>query len=236
MSSASIPFSAEGWPVGFVLNPRVDRLEKDLIERYSAVPTAHASDCMGRHTGGRGLRAFHNDVSLRMCGPAVTVRVRPGDNLMIHAAMMIAEAGDVLVVDGGGDETTAIIGGLMRTTAVARRLGGIVVDGLLRDVAEWAEGGFPVYAIGHGHRGPSKDGPGEVNVPVAVAGMQVAPGDLVLGDGDGVVCIPAGRAPALLPKCLAHAEKENAIRMANATGRIDQERFLALLRAKGCPV
>ncbi len=171
-----------------------------------------------------------------MCGPAITVRVRPGDNLMIHAVMMIAEPGDVLIVDGGGDETTALVGGLMRTSAIARRLGGIVVDGLLRDVAEWAEGGFPVYAIGHGHRGPSKDGPGEVNVPVAVAGMQVSPGDLVLGDSDGVVCIPADRATMLLSKCLAHAEKEDAIRAANATGRIDEERFLALLRAKGCPV
>jgi RraA family protein len=236
MSSTTAHIPSDGWPAGFALNPRVATLSEELLGRFKGVPSAHASDCMGRHSGGTGLLAYHNDRSLHMCGPAITVRVRPGDNLMIHAAMMIAEPGDVLVVDGGGDRTTAVIGGLMRTTALARKLGGIVVDGLLRDVAEWAEGGFPVYAIGHGHRGPSKDGPGEVNVPVAVAGMQISPGDLVLGDADGVVCIAADRAAVLVDQCLAHARKEEAIRARNATGLIDRERFFSLLRAKGCPV
>ncbi|SHJ41628.1 Regulator of RNase E activity RraA [Aureimonas altamirensis DSM 21988] len=228
--------AAAGWPAGFRVNPRVDALPRDLIEAYRTVPSCHAGDVMGRHTGSRGLVPYHRDLSAVMCGPAVTVRIRPGDNLMIHLAMMMAEPGDVIVIDGGGDLSTAVIGGLMRTTALARGIGGFVLDGALRDLAEWAEGGIAAYAMGNTLRGPTKDGPGEVNVPVSCAGMSVSPGDLMLGDGDGVICIPAAQVAALLPLCLAHREKEKAIAASNATGRLDRERFDALLRNKGCPV
>lgn len=228
--------NAKTWPAGFRVNPRVAALSPDLIEAYRSVPVCHAGDVMGRHTGARGLCAYHNDLSLAMCGPALTVRIRPGDNLMIHLAIMMAEPGDVLVIDGGGDTSTAVIGGLMRTSAIARKLGGIVLDGALRDVAEWAEGGMPAWAMGHVHRGPSKDGPGEVNIPVACAGMAVNPGDLMLGDADGVICIPAADAGAILPLCRAHAEKEAKIAANNAKGIPDWDRFNALLRQKGCPV
>lgn len=228
--------NSAAWPPGFRVNPRVNTLSADLIEAYRTVPVCNAGDVMGRHTGAQGLHAYHNDMSLVMCGPAVTVRVRPGDNLMIHLAMMMAEPGDIIVIDGGGDVSSALIGGLMRTTAVARKLGGFVVDGALRDVAEWGEGGLPAYARGNTLRGPSKDGPGEVNIPVACAGMAVAPGDLILGDADGVISIPAADAEALLPLCRAHAEKERKIAANNAEGKLDWDRFNALLRQKGCPV
>jgi regulator of RNase E activity RraA len=227
---------AAAWPAGFRLNPRAAHLDPALVEAFRGVPTAHASDVMGRATGARGLLAYHGSLSLGLCGPAVTVRIRPGDNLMIHAAMAVAEPGDVVVIDGGGNLSTAVIGGLMRTSAIARKLGGFVIDGALRDVAEWAEGVMPVYARGHGHRGPSKDGPGEVNVPVACAGLAVSPGDLVLGDADGVVAIPAADAERILHLCRAHAAREEGIRRNNASGVVDHERFNALLRAKGCPV
>jgi len=207
-----------------------------MIEAFRRVPVAHASDCLGRVVGGLGLRAYHGSLDTVMCGMAVTVRVRPGDNLMIHKAMYMAEPGDVIVIDGAGDLTQAVIGGLMRTTALTKRLGGFVVNGAIRDVAEWAEGGVPVYALGHVHRGPSKEGPGEVNVPLSCAGLMVAPGDLVLGDADGVVAIPAARMQSLLPEVLAHADKEARIRLENQRGSSDPERFDALLRAKGCPV
>lgn len=224
------------WPTGYRIQPRNATIPETLIAEYRTVPTAHASDVMGRHTGGRGLTVYHGDMALTMCGRAVTVRTRPGDNLMIHAAMMTAQEGDVIVIDGGGDVSTAVIGGLMRTSAVARKLGGFVVDGAVRDLAEWAEGGMPVYALGHTHRGPSKDGPGEVNVPVACAGMSIAPGDLILGDADGVMVIPAARAAEILPLCRAHAAREETIRAKNATGMVDRERFNVFLREKGCPV
>lgn len=235
MNEATRPASGP-WPTGFRVNPRVSGVSPRLVEAYRAVPTCHAGDVMGRHTGSQRLQPYHPDLALVMCGPAVTVRVRPGDNLMIHLAMMMAEPGDVIVIDGSGDLSTAVIGGLMRTTAVARGLGGFVVDGALRDVAEWAEGGIAAYAMGNTLRGPSKDGPGEVNVPVSCAGMSVSPGDLILGDADGVICIPAAEAEDLLPLCIAHAEKERGIAARNASGRLDWERFNLLLRAKGCPV
>jgi len=224
------------WPTGFVVNSRVSALPSALIAQFRTVPVPHVSDSMGRHTGARGLIAYHGDDALTMCGPAITVRIRPGDNLMVHLAMMMAEPGDIIVIDGGGDLSTAVIGGLMRTTAIARQLGGFVIDCALRDVAEWKQGLLPAFARGNVHRGPSKDGPGEINIPVACAGLSVMPGDLILGDSDGVLAIPAADAEPLLAKCLAHAEKERGISQKNMTGQLDWARFSALLRDKGCPV
>ncbi len=128
------------------------------------------------------------------------------------------------------------MGGLMRTTCIARKLGGLVIDGAVRDLCEWAEEGMPIFARGHTHRGPSKDGPGEINVPVSCAGLVVMPGDLVVGDADGVIAVPAAEAAEVLRKTRAHLEKEAKIREGNRTGTTDQERFDAVLRAKGLPV
>ncbi len=227
--------SSPAWPPGYAVHPRVAGPDPELVAAFRSVPVAHASDCMGRGVGALGLHAY-GDPRLNLCGPALTVRVRPGDNLMIHVALAMAQPGDIIVIDGAGDLTQALIGGLMRTTALARKLGGFVVDGALRDVSEWAEGGVTVYARGHTHRGPSKDGPGEVNAPIACAGLSVAPGDLVLGDADGVVAVPAAQVAALLPLVRAHAAREEKIREGNRSGASDPERFNALLRAKGCPV
>jgi regulator of RNase E activity RraA len=155
---------------------------------------------------------------------------------MIHKALAMAEPGDIIVVDGGGDLTQALIGGLMLASAQTRKIGGFVIDGAIRDVAEWAEGGIPVYARGHVHRGPSKEGPGELNVPITCAGMVVMPGDLILGDADGVLTVPQGNVAGLLPLVHAHALKEARVRAANLAGTSDPERFNEILRKKGCPV
>ena len=125
-----------------------------------------------------------------MAGPALTVKTRPGDNLMVHKALDLAAPGDVIVVDAGGDLTNAIIGELMLAHAIQRKLGGIVINGAVRDVAAIRQQTFPVFAAGTTHRGPYKDGPGEINVAIAIDGMVVEPGDLVLGDDDGVTCVP----------------------------------------------
>lgn len=222
------------WPAGYRINPRHQSLPQELIAAFADIPVAVAGDCVGRSVGTMGLSSYHG--SKIMCGQAVTVRVRPGDNLMVHKAMMMAEAGDVIVIDGGGDLTQAVIGGLIRTTALTKKLGGFVIDGAIRDLAEWAEGEMPVFARGHTHRGPSKEGPGEINVPVSVGGLVVQPGDLVIGDLDGVIAIPADSAASLLPKTRAHLEREAKIRETNLNGTSDPERFDAILRAKGLPV
>jgi len=228
--------SPTSWPPGYRINPRPPGPRGDLVEAFRRVPVAIAGDCLGRSVGTIGLELYHGDLSAGLCGPALTVRVRPGDNLMLHKAILMAQPGDVIVVDGGGIVSQAVIGGLMRTTAMARGLGGFVIDGAIRDAAEWAEGGMPIFAKGRTHRGPSKDGPGEINVPIACAGLAVNPGDLMLGDADGVIAIPAADLEALLPKVQAQLAHEATMREANASGIVDHERFDAMLRAKGVPI
>lgn len=228
--------SAKQWPAGYRINPRVPGPEAEVVEAFKSIPVAAIGDSMSRNVGTLGLRQYHARLDAVLCGPAVTVRVRPGDNLMIHKALMMVQPGDVLVIDGGGDVSQALVGGLMRTTCVARKLAGLVIEGAIRDLCEWAEEGMPIFARGHTHRGPSKDGPGEINVPVSCAGMAVLPGDLIVGDADGVIAVPAADAAEILQRSRAHLAKEAAIRESNREGTADPERFDAVLRAKGLPV
>ena len=224
------------WPAGYRINPRAAGPDAETVAAFRDMPVAAIGDSMSRNVGTLGLRQYHRRLETVLCGPAVTVRVRPGDNLMIHKALMMVEPGDVLVIDGGGDVSQALVGGLMRTTCVAKQLGGLVIDGAVRDLCEWAEDGMPIFARGHTHRGPSKDGPGEVNVPVSCAGLVVLPGDLIIGDADGVIAVPADQAQDVLQKTRAHLAKEARIRETNRLGTADPERFDAVLREKGLPI
>ena len=228
--------SSQQWPAGYRINPRNADIPSGIIEAFRELPVAAIGDSMSRNVGTIGLRQYHRRLETTICGPAVTVRVRPGDNLMIHKALMMVMPGDVLVIDGGGDVTQALVGGLMRTTCVARGIAGLVIDGAIRDIVEWAEDGMPVFARGHTHRGPTKDGPGEVNVPISCAGMVVQPGDLIVGDADGVIAIPAAQVEEVLERTRAHLVRESKIRDDNRKGTADPERFDAVLRAKGLPV
>lgn len=224
------------WPPGYRINSRVEGPAAEIVAAFREIPVAAIGDAMSRNIGTVGLRQYHARLATVMCGPAVTVRVRPGDNLMIHKALMMVKPGDVLVIDGGADMTQALVGGLMRTTCVAKKLAGLVIDGAVRDLCEWAEEGMPIFARGHTHRGPSKDGPGEINIPIACAGMAVMPGDLIVGDADGVIAIPAAEAAQVLERSRAHLVREAKIRADNRAGKSDPERFDATLRAKGLPV
>lgn len=125
-----------------------------------------------------------------MAGPALTIKTRPGDNLMIHKALQLAKPGDVIVVDAGGVLTNALVGEIMVGDAIKQGLGGFVMNGAIRDAGALRAGSFPVFAAGVTHRGPYKDGPGEINVPIAIDGMVIEPGDLVIGDEDGLLCVP----------------------------------------------
>ena len=231
------------WPPGFAIHERSAHHSPDLIRALRGVPTAVVSDCLGRTVGSRGLVAYHGDPTLALCGVALTVRVRPGDNLMVHKALTLAQPGDVIVVDGSGDVSHALVGGLMRLAAIARGVAGVVIDGAIRDAAEWAEGRLPVFARGVSHRGPTKDGPGEINVPIACAGLAVAPGDVVVGDADGVVAVAPDRLPALLADVRRKQLEEAELQARHIASRddpslraLDDERVDTLLRAKGCPV
>src|SRR5438128_4457878 len=168
----------------------VAKPDAKLIEAFRAAPTSIISDNLVRLAGSVGLRPFHR--AGRLVGTAFTVRTRPGDNLAIHRALEMVGPGDVIVVDGGGDETRALVGEIMKNIAQWRGAEGYVIDGAIRDVAAFAASDFPCFARTAIHRGPYKSGPGEINVPVSIGGSVIAPGEIVVGDEDGVVSCPAG--------------------------------------------
>src|SRR2546430_4780937 len=161
----------------------------DIIEGFRSAPTSVISDNLARLPGAVGLRPFHRGG--RLVGTAFTVRTRPGDNLAIHRALELVGPGDVIVVDGGGDETRALVGEIMKTIAEYRGAAGYVIDGAIRDVAAFAASDFPCFARTAIHRGPYKSGPGEINVPVSIGGSVITPGDIVVGDQDGGGWVPA---------------------------------------------
>jgi RraA family protein len=175
--------------IGFQICKRTRKVDVETIARFRELPVANISDSMSRmFAGGPRLRPVH--ASGVLAGPAFTVKTRPGDNLMVHKALDMAEPGDVIVVDGGGDLTNSLIGEIMTSYAQQRRIAGMVIHGAIRDYDTLRAGTFPVFAAGVTHRGPYKDGPGEINVRVAIDGMVIEPGDLIVGDGDGIVCVP----------------------------------------------
>jgi RraA family protein len=139
------------------------------------------------------------------------VRTRSGDNLAIHQALEQISPGDVLVIDGGGDESRALIGEIMMHIAISKGAAGYVIDGAIRDVGAFAAEDFPCYARSAIHRGPYKFGPGESQVPVTVGGMPVNPGDIVLGDEDGVIAMSPATAERILPNVRAQMAREAEI-------------------------
>lgn len=178
---------------------------------------------MHRNTGTSGLRPYHRPGKLTMAGTAVTVRSRGGDNLAYLRALDFCRPGDVLVVDAGGDLNNAVVGGILSFYAASAGLAGLVVDGAIRDVAEIRERDFPLYARGVTHRGPYKDGPGEINVPVCVDGMVVHPGDIVVGDQDGLLAIPQADAESVIEKARAVVKAEAETMRAMREGRWSRE-------------
>jgi RraA family protein len=217
--------------LGFRINPAPPRPSRELVEGFRGAVTPHISDNMSRLCGVVGLRRYHRRGQL--LGVAFTVKTRPGDNLMIHKAIDLAAPGDVLVVDGGGEVTTAVVGELMKMHAESRGIAGFVIDGAIRDTAAFAGSDFPCYARGESHRGPYKDGPGEINVPVATGGLVIHPGDIVIGDEDGVVAVPAAAAAELLVAVRKQAEREEAAKQAIRERRYDRSWVDAALRSKG---
>jgi RraA family protein len=166
------------------------------------------------------LRRFHR--GRKLVGTAFTVKTRPGDNLAIYHALPLLQRGHVLVIDGDGDANNALVGDLILSYAIQRGCAGFVIDGVVRDTAAFAEADFPCYARGVSHRGPYKNGPGALNVPVAIAGQVVNPGDIVVGDEDGVVTFPQAGAERLLEAARRSAAREDAIRAEIQAGHVQQ--------------
>lgn len=183
------------------------RPDKTLVDRFKDMPVANIDDNMNR------IAAVDNAIEPigkgQLLGTAFTVRVPQGDNLMFHAAMDMAQPGDVIVIDAGGFTDRAIFGELMATYCKIRGIKGIVCDGAIRDRGGLAQmEDFPVYARSATPNGPYKNGPGEINVPVVIGGKLVNPGDIVVGDDDGVLFIDPAEADAIADATLAVEKKE----------------------------
>ena len=176
----------------------IERVEASVVERASKFPSSILADVAGRR-GALSGRIAPLAPTMKFAGPAITVEVRPGDNLMIHAALAIAKPGDVILVDGKGDLSSALMGEIMCQQAVALGVAAVVLDGAARDAEAIRELGFPMYAAGLNPNGPTKFVPGRLNHPISIGGVTVHPGDLVVGDGDGVTVIERDKAASLLP-------------------------------------
>ena len=194
--------------------------DASLLAAYRALSTPLIGDTMGKMSGILGLRPFHG--ATRLVGSAFTVKTRPGDNLWIHKALDAAAPGDVLVIDGSGVIERALVGELMCSFAASRGIAGVVVNGAVRDIAYFRNSGFPCFAVGNTHRGPFRDGPGRLQAPVSIGGEVVSPGDLIVGDEDGIIVIPASEAAEILTRSQALAAKEEGDKAAIRAGTWDR--------------
>jgi RraA family protein len=197
--------------------PNAPQADAEIIAAFAKSSTAVISDNLERLPGAMGLRPFHKTAGT-MAGTALTVRVAAGDNYAIHKALDLVRPGDVVVVDGDGDLNRALIGEIMTSIAKSRGAVGMVINGAVRDAGALSASEFPCFARAVIHRGPYKNGPGEINVPVSIGGMIVSPGDIVVGDEDGVVAFSQDIAADLLSAVWAQEKKEEEILESIANG------------------
>jgi regulator of RNase E activity RraA len=217
--------------LGFRVLPSAPRVPDDLLARFTGMSSATLADAMGRFNFmDEGIKSRSG---LPLCGLAVTVNARPADNLMVHKALEIAQPGDIVVVATGGSTRTAVFGDLMCRTAVARRLGGIIVDGAIRDVEGITGLGFPAFSRTVSPGSCDKDGPGEINVPISCGGAVVSPGDIVVGDAVGVTVIPRAHAEEVLMLATQVIEKERARIREIEQGTVIKAEIDDTLRKKG---
>ena len=219
--------------VGFRVFKKINRPAKDLIAEFKGLPVANIGDEMNR------IACMHARIkplnTTPLLGPAFTIRARVGDNLLLHHALDLAEPGDILVVEDQGDLANALIGENMMLWAEKRKLGGCIVDGAMRDIEALAQMSFPCFAAGIQPNGPFKDGPGEINVPISCGGITVHPGDILVGDPDGVVVISPKDAPEVLKKAKGKLKKEIETRQQIAAGTWDRTAYNeAALKKMGC--
>ncbi|MBV1866640.1 MAG: RraA family protein [Marinosulfonomonas sp.] len=219
--------------VGFRVLNRKRCVDLQWLEKFRDLPVANVSDSMHRLYGaGPRLRPMHRKGP--MIGRALTVRTPPGDNLMLHKALNMAGPNDVIVVDAEGDLTHALLGGIMTDFAMRRGVAGIVLNGAIRDADAIYDFNLPMYAAGVSHQGPYRSGPGEVNVTIAIGSMIVAPGDLVLGDGDGVVVVPMDHVEEIHQRTVAKQKAETLQIKAVADGTYGRDWVDKSLTGLGC--
>lgn len=219
---------------GFKVVKSIERPDPALIDQFRSLVAANISDTQGRQNTMDGRIRPIYDPMPKLCGTAVTVKARPGDNLVAFKAIEVAQPGDVIVISGGFDMNYSLWGGVMSAMAKAKGIAGVVTDSLVRDVAQTRDIGFPVFALGLTPAGPTKDGIGQLNTPISCGGVVVFPGDIVVGDEDGVVVVRKEEATEVLERTRARVALEQSWFERIARGEVflmdsDEE-----LRARGC--
>ena len=185
---------------GFTIVKSIERAERSLVEQFRGLAAANISDVQGKqNTLDSRVKPIYTPIP-HLCGTAITVKARPGDNLLATKAIHMAEPGDVIVIAGGFDRTLSVWGGVMSAMAKRKGIAGVVTDGIVRDVAETRDIEFPVFSIGVTPVGPTKEGAGQINLPISCGGVIVNPGDIVVGDEDGVVVVRKEDAEAVLER------------------------------------
>ena len=228
------PKTAEMHPgPGFRVRFQIERPPPEVVTALGEFETPLITDLLNRlYTMASGIRTLTEP--LRLVGTAITVKTYPGDNLMVHKALDVAEPGDVIVVDTNGSRRNAAMGDLVATKARHRGVRGFVVDGLVRDIPGIrALGDLPVFARGVTPVGPLHRGPGEINHPICAGGVVVHPGDVVVGDLNGVAVVPRQSAPEVLERLRGRVAKEADYTSAVARGEFSNAWVDALLSESG---
>lgn len=215
--------------IGFRIFQDFPRPDPALVEKFRGIPSSNIGDILNRLSCMRPNIVPFNDKPL--LGVAFTVKAPAGDNLMLHQALDLARPGDIIVVDGEGEGTRALMGELMLDYAAKRGIGGFVIDGMVRDGNALRNSPIPIYAIGLTPQGPYKAGPGEINVPIACGGQVVFPGDILVGDEDGIVVIHQEFAEELAEEAISKHEKEVRELAARAAAP-DNEEMVARHKAR----
>jgi regulator of RNase E activity RraA len=204
---------------GFRIHASWPRPAEDLLAAFRAIPSGQVCDAMDR-LGALNWRIKPLSPASVMCGPALTVRTRPGDNLMVWKAVDVARPGDVLVIATYEHTATSTFGEFVVRAAAAKGLAGIVCDGVCRDLSGIRATGLPTFVLGASPAAPGKDGPGEIGGRVSCGGVVIEPGDIVVGDEDGVVVVPLADAPAIIAALEGVRAKEAGMQASQASGRL----------------
>jgi len=221
-------------PIGFRIYSKFERANKEVIEMFKNLPVANIADNMGRlYSVDQSIKPFNK---VGMLGPAFTVKLPSGDNLMFHKAIELAQEGDILVISAEGCMTRSLCGGLMFNAAMKKGIRGFLIDGCIRDVEDLKDLDFACYAKGVQPNGPYKNGPGEIGVPVAIANQVVHPGDIIVGDMDGVVVVPKKDAEAVAKAAKAQNELEKIKLEKTLAGKADRAWIDEELKKKNCEI
>jgi regulator of RNase E activity RraA len=216
---------------GYAINERTLPLSEE-IAALSGIPSSILSDSLGRNLVAKQILPIHKKL-ISVCANAFTVEVRSGDNLMIHKALQMIKPGDALVIAGDGEIDRALFGEILMTIAKKRGAVAAIVDGAVRDIDAFDRESFPCWARGVSLRGPFKDGPGTINQPITIGGMEVHPGDIIVADIDGVMAIPRNLAQDAIRLGKEKQTQEENMISAILNGQYDDSWVDKTLKEKG---